>query len=332
MFEGAEAHADAEAGRLGADAGDDLAQEAGAVLEAAAIAPGATPGAEELVAEIAVAVLDIDPGEAGLLRQARRRDEILDEAGDLVVVEEDVVVVDAELRIQQGVAVEGAGLEGRAGVGAAEAARVGELEADAQVGGVAEAFAVGRDEGLAQAGDGGQRGFVEQELVGVGAAIVADGDGLAAPDELGAAEAEALPAAGSQLCGPAVEFAVPALHGQDAPAVADGAEVGVEGLGEGRSGRGQQRIVERQVGADALEVGAELLDAAQARDAGDALGRHGVASGAGGWLSRGEYSVGGCLGECVVSQRLTLHHSDRSTLSEPSAAATVRDHHLSGRD
>ena len=171
---------------------------------------------------------------------------------------------------------------------------MGELEADAQVVGVAEAFAVGRDEGLAQGGDGGQRGFVEQELVGVGAAIVADGDGLAAPDELGAAEAEALPAAGSQLCGPSVEFAVPALHGQDAPAVADGAEVSVEGPGEGRSGRGQQRIVERQVGADGVEVGAELFDAAQARDAGDALGWHGGASGAGGWLSAGEYSVVGC--------------------------------------
>ena len=44
----------------------------------------------------------------------------------------------------------------------------------------------------------------------------------------------------------------------------------------------------------ALEVGAELIDGAQARDAGDALGWHGGASGAGGWLSAGEYSVVGC--------------------------------------
>ena len=100
--EGAEAHADAEAGRRAANAGDDFAQEAGAILEAAAVTSGTTPGAEELVAEVAVAVLDIDPAEAGLLREARRRDEILDEAGDLVVVEEDVVARDAELAIQQG--------------------------------------------------------------------------------------------------------------------------------------------------------------------------------------------------------------------------------------
>ena len=57
-------------------------------------------------------------------------------------------------------------MQGRAGVGAAKAAGVRELEADAEVGGVAEAFAVAVDEGLAQGGDGGQRGFVEQELVG----------------------------------------------------------------------------------------------------------------------------------------------------------------------
>ena len=88
--------------------------------------------------------------------------------------------------------------------------------------------------------------------------------------------------------------------GRNAPAVADGAEVGVEGLGEGRSGRGQQRIVERQVGADALEVGAEPVGSAQARDAGDALGRgyhrhrgHGGPWVGGGWLSPGEYSVWG---------------------------------------
>ena len=227
-------------------------------------------------------------------------------------------------------AVEGAGLQGRAGVGAAEAAGVGELEADAEVVGVAEAFAVGVDEGLAQGGDGGQRGLVEQELVGVGAAVVADGDGLAAPDELGAAEAEAPPAAGSQRRGAAVEFAVPALHGQDAPAVADGAEVGVEGLGEGRRGRGEQFIRERQVGADALQVGAELVDAAQARDAGDALGGgHGRASGAGGWLSAGEYSV------VVVrfkNRLVSVHHlvNEVSIARDSLLLQTLREPHRQG--
>ena len=39
---------------------------------------------------------------------------------------------------------------------------------------------------------------VDQELVGVGPAVVADGDGLAAPDQLGPAQAEvAASAAGS---------------------------------------------------------------------------------------------------------------------------------------
>ena len=233
--EGAQAQADAESRRLAADAGDDLAQEARAVFEAAAVASRATEGAEKLVAQVAVAVLDIDPGEAGALRQTGRVDEVLDQAGDLVVAEQDRVVVgrDAELRVQQGMTVERARLHRPAGVGAAEAAGVRQLQADAEVVDRAEALAVGLDEGLAQAGDGGQGRLVEQQLVGVGAALVAHGDGLPAPDELGAAEAEASPAADRQLRGLAVERPVPALHGQDAPAVADGPEVAVQRPGHG---------------------------------------------------------------------------------------------------
>ena len=67
--------------------------------------------------------------------------------------------------------------------------------------------------------------------------------------------------------------------------------------GHGRLGRGQQLVGEGQVGADARQVLAELLAAAQPRDAGDA-GRHGVAFGC---LSAREYSVWGeTLRSCNV--------------------------------
>ncbi len=71
-IDGAEAHRDLEAGSLGADAGHDLAQEPGAVLEAAAVLAGPIDGAQELVAQIAVAMLDVDEVEARTLGEPGR--------------------------------------------------------------------------------------------------------------------------------------------------------------------------------------------------------------------------------------------------------------------
>src|SRR5690606_27122191 len=56
---GAEAHADFETGRTLADSGDDFAQEAGAVFEAAAVATGAVNSGEKFVTEVAVTVLEV---------------------------------------------------------------------------------------------------------------------------------------------------------------------------------------------------------------------------------------------------------------------------------
>ena len=56
------------------------------------------------------------------------------------------------------------------------------------------ACAVGVDERLAQSGNGGLGALRHAELIGVGAPVRADRDRLAAPDELGSAQAEALPA------------------------------------------------------------------------------------------------------------------------------------------
>ena len=108
-------------------------------------------------------------------------------------------------------------------VGAAEAAGVRELQADVEIVGAvrAEARRVRGDQRLAQAHEIGQRVLVDDELVGVGAAIVAHGGRLPAEDQLGAAEPEPLPAPERQLGGMAVERAIPALHRQDAEAVAE---------------------------------------------------------------------------------------------------------------
>ena len=88
--------------------------------------------------------------------------------------------------------------------------------------------------------------LADDQLVGVGAAVLADGDGFAAPDQLGAAQAEVVPAPSGQLAGPAVERAVPAFHRQDAPAIAGAQAARLERPGERRGRRRLQRFVERQ--------------------------------------------------------------------------------------
>ncbi len=88
---GAVAHRDAQAGSLGPDAGNDLAQEARAVLEAAAVGTGAVDGAQELVAQVAVTVLDVDEVEACLLGEHRGPHEVGDDLLDLGVAHHGIV-------------------------------------------------------------------------------------------------------------------------------------------------------------------------------------------------------------------------------------------------
>ena len=63
--ESAEADAEVDFVSAGADAGDDFAEEAGAIFEGAAVFAGAGVGAEEFVQEVAVAMFDVDEIGAG---------------------------------------------------------------------------------------------------------------------------------------------------------------------------------------------------------------------------------------------------------------------------
>ena len=82
-------------------------------------------------------------------------------------------------------------------VRAAEAAGVRQLQADEQVVGAAEALAVGGDQRVAEVAIAARVVVVDQELIGVGAAVVPHGDRLAAPDQLGPAQAEVLASGGA---------------------------------------------------------------------------------------------------------------------------------------
>ena len=80
-----QAHHDFQSRHRGANAVDDLAHEARAILEAAAERSRTLVRAEQLVPEIAVTVLDVDEPKARVGGQLRGRDEVVDQPADLGV-------------------------------------------------------------------------------------------------------------------------------------------------------------------------------------------------------------------------------------------------------
>ena len=114
--------------------------------------------------------------------------------------------------------------------GVAPAAGVGQLQADDQVV-PAEALPVGRSGRGQQALEVGRRLRADEELARVRPPFGDDG-GRFAPDELGAAGAEALPAAEGQFARAAVQGGVAALHGVDRQPVARGERADAQRLEE----------------------------------------------------------------------------------------------------
>jgi len=156
-------------------------------------------------------------------------------------------------------------------VGPGEPAGVGDLEPDQQVIGPAMGLEVGPEELLAEPDQIGQVGLVDQELIGVGPPVVADGHGLAAPDQLGAAPAEVPPSLAGQAGGAAILGAVPALHRQDREPVADRPGPGLARASERGVGPGLQLEVDRQVDAERTRVVSKVVDGL---DRGHPSGRH----------------------------------------------------------
>ncbi len=206
-------HANFQPRRVGADAGDDLAQETGAILETAAVFAGAIDRAEEFVAEVAVAMFDIHEMETGFLRQHRRVDVICRSVCSISLVghDRDNQSGRPNLRLSSGWAIQDVRFQSVLSVRAAETPGMGQLQADQQIirvptGGMRVRQALSRRLRKLR-----QVALVDDELAGIGASIRADGHCFAAPDEFRAALPEALPAAGDQVGGFAVACWRPSL-------------------------------------------------------------------------------------------------------------------------
>ena len=130
--ERAQPHADHQIRGRGSDRGNRLAQETRPVLKAAAITPWPIHGAQELMPQIAMAVLDVHEGEAGALSQSRGSREVIYQPGDIAVAHQGVVGRNAELAVEPGVVVEDCGLK-LCPIRPGKPAGMGELQANQQV-------------------------------------------------------------------------------------------------------------------------------------------------------------------------------------------------------
>ena len=185
--------------------------------------PGPRPGRQQLVEQVAMALLDVDEVEADPEGQPGRLDVAVLEAVELVVGDEGIIGAGGPSRWPCRRRC-GDRAAGRAGPGAAVGTSSGRS-------GSAAGRRAGRRRGrsprrwacrrLAEhplEGRGG--GSADDELAGIGPAFRDDRGGLA-PDQLGPAGAEAAVAAEGQLARAAVGLAVAALHRLDRQPVAD---------------------------------------------------------------------------------------------------------------
>ncbi len=214
-----------------------------------------------------MAVLDVDELESDRVGTTRGLDELVDQAIDRLVGHQRDAA--GEPLVEDRIGVRGERLGAIPDVRAREAARVRELETEIEVAVRvrAEALAVRGDELVAERGERRLVALRHEELVGIGAAVVPHGDGFTAPDELGAARAETLPAAAGQIARLASGRSVPPFHRQDAETVADPHGAIDERLSKRRLRRRHERIVETEVDSGRFEVVPEEGRGLERRDA-----------------------------------------------------------------
>ena len=204
-----------------------------------------------------MALLDVHETKAGIARERSRGDELVREALQIVVAQH--ANARRKAAIEHRVMPPGQRLGAIVDVGPRVASRMRQLETDEQIGvGVrAESLAMRGHQLLAQAGDRRQVPRRDQQLMRIGSSVMTDRKRFAAPDQLRPARPEIAPSPPREIARLAVRRSIPALHRQDAEAIADADAVHLDRLRERRlRGRGQS-IVELQRDARRRQMCAE---------------------------------------------------------------------------
>ncbi len=210
-----------------------------------------------------MALLDIDELKADALGQPGRLDVAVRQPAQLIVGQQRVTRIDraAGGLVDHGPRVEDRVVKGQQRPAIAVTARVSQLQPDHQILVGAEGFSVGGPAGPEHGLKVRGGLVVEEQLAGVGPALLHHG-GRLAPDQLGAPGPKAAITADGQLIGPAIKGAVAALHGLDAQGVAGPQRAD----GDGPEQR-TEVLAETQTEAELLTLGFEVSEGAEFEEA-----------------------------------------------------------------
>ena len=99
---------------------------------------------------------------------------------------------------------------------------MGKLQTDKKICGILARFDMPLDDFFTQGNKIGKILLLNNELIGVGPAVMPDSNSFTPPDKLCATQAEPAPASANKIVWPAIGFRIPAFHGQDGKAIAHG--------------------------------------------------------------------------------------------------------------
>jgi hypothetical protein len=266
--EGAEAQRECQIRASGARTGDHDPKETRAILERATEVAGTLVGAQQLVVEVSMAGLEIDELETGVGRVHGSAHEVVGEGTQLVVGEKWLVGTRTDGRIHVGVTSHGDRRRYTVRGRMAHPTRVCELQTHDEVRNVAVDSLVLIDRDLSKRRKVAHGVVCDQQLRRC-ATPIGSHCGRLGPDQLGAALPHPPPPFTGRRCGASVEIGVPSLQWMDAEPVA-GRE---PGEGHGSCQRRRRAVldlgVERQLGADVLEVSEELVRPSELRQRAD---------------------------------------------------------------
>ena len=142
-----------------------------------------------------------------------------------------------------------------------------QLQTNQQIVRVAESFAMGVQQDLPQFGQSTPRFSGGQELIGIGAALGANGKRLPSPNQLRPAQSEIAPPSPHVFSRHARFRPVPPLHRLDGEAVADNDVANTVRLGKRRLRGGKNAVVTGQLHSQLLGMGQQVGALFEAGDA-----------------------------------------------------------------
>ncbi len=193
--EDTQANHHSQVGELLTDALNNRPQNASSAGQVPSVPTLARAGTEQFVQQVSMTSLDVDELETDFLGNARCDEVVVDQPIQFIVRPENGVIVwiDAEFRIEQRMTI-GDSRCSAGGIGTAEAAGVGQLQAHDEIIRGPTGFLMGGAQLFEQRGQSRSVIGCRERLIRIRSSVRLDRRRLAAPDQFRAAEAKVPPA------------------------------------------------------------------------------------------------------------------------------------------